>query len=362
MSMITNNKLSFVCNWSKDRVNSWSGTHFSLFSALSKYFDVEDINIGLLSNSFIDKVLRKLGFTKNDLQLGEIIKKNKSFKADKEQPLIQFNECPYDFNQLQYIYQDLNVGYVVRLLQTMPDIFSISGYQNVDTCKLLKREKYQKNFYLSCYCAGILTMGQWFAKYLKEEYHIPTEKVHHVGGGCNIDVEKIDDSNKEGKRFLFVGRDFKRKNGPLVLDAFKMLHEQFPEYELYIAGPTDLSIAEKGVFCLGNLSYEEEVRYFNLCDVFVMPSLFEAYGLVFPEALTFGLPCIGREAYEMPYFIEEGVTGYLLKKNSVEELSYLMGKAIQDEQLKTNVKAKRGWYLKEYSWDTVASRIVKIIN
>ena len=49
-----------------------------------------------------------------------------------------------------------------------------------------------------------------------------------------------------------------------------------------------------------------------MCDVFCMPSYFEAYGLVFVEALTFGLPCIGRNCYEMPYFIEDGKTGLLL--------------------------------------------------
>lgn len=356
------NKLSFVCHWSKDKVNSWSGTHFSLFNALMKYFDVEDIDIQLTSGGVIDKIFRKLGFIKNDLQLSALIRENKTFKANQKYPLIQFSECPYDFNRHQYIYQDLSVGYVVKLFQKNPAVFSVSGYQDVNPDKLLKREKYQKNFYLSKHCAGILTMGKWFSKELVDEYGIPTEKVHHVGGGCNVDIKKIDDARKEGKRFLFVGRDFKRKNGELVVEAFKILHKQFPEYELYIAGPEGLNISEQGVFCLGNLSYEKEVKYFNLCDVFVMPSIFEAYGLVFPEALTFGLPCIGRDAYEMPYFIEEGVTGYLLKENSAEELSRLMGKAIKDEHLKMNVKEKRNWYLKEYSWDTVADRIAKIIN
>ena len=36
-----------------------------------------------------------------------------------------------------------------------------------------------------------------------------------------------------------------------------------------------------------------------------MPSYFEAYGLVFIEALTYGLPCIGRNAFEMPNFIQD---------------------------------------------------------
>ena len=57
-----------------------------------------------------------------------------------------------------------------------------------------------------------------------------------------------------------------------------------------------------------------------MCDVFCMPSYFEAYGLVFVEALTFGLPCIGRNCYEMPYFIEEGKTGLLRKRIGIHVL------------------------------------------
>ena len=51
-----------------------------------------------------------------------------------------------------------------------------------------------------------------------------------------------------------------------------------------------------------------------------MPSYFEAYGLVFAEALTYGLPCIGRDKFAMSEFIEDGCTGRLISGEDVEEL------------------------------------------
>ena len=205
-------------------------------------------------------------------------------------------------------------------------------------------------------------MGKWLANELVQNYGIPSVKVHHVGVGYNIDPSFIDYNMKENKRFLFVGRDFNRKNGQLVVDAFKILHNLNSSFELYIIGPDNLSLNEDGIFCLGNLSNVEKIRYFNMCDVFVLPSIFEAYGLVFPEALIYGLPCIGRDAYEMPYFIEDGITGYLLHSNSPIELSELMLKAITNTTLRDNVIKNREYYLKEYSWDTVAKRITNIIE
>ena len=111
-----------------------------------------------------------------------------------------------------------------------------------------------------------------------------------------------------------------------------------------------------------NLKYSELVYYYNLCDVFCMPSKFEAYGLVFAEALAFGLPCIGRDAFEMPYFIDDGKTGFLLKSEDSNELSELMRKALESDEMKRNVVDKRAFYLYEYSWNTVINRIAKVIN
>lgn len=119
---------------------------------------------------------------------------------------------------------------------------------------------------------------------------------------------------------------------------------------------------DEGIVKLGNVSYEKLADYFNLCDVFCMPSKLEAYGLVFVEALTFGLPCIGRDAYEMPFFIENERTGYLLEKESVEKLSKLMLDCINNQQMKKNVVSKRDFYINEYSWETVSKRIYNIIE
>ena len=197
-----------------------------------------------------------------------------------------------------------------------------------------------------------------------ERCGLPKEKVHHVGGGINLDKSLIDYSRKQGNRFLFVGRDFIRKNGPLVYDSFKLLLKKYPKIELHIAGPRENPYPNDNTpnyYYYGDCSHEKLSELFNQSDVFVMPSRFEAYGLVFIEALSYGLPCIGRDAYEMPYFIEDGKTGRLMKKQDPEELANLMEDVITNPQYVTNVRAKRDEYIEEYSWDKVAERIDAVI-
>ena len=63
---------------------------------------------------------------------------------------------------------------------------------------------------------------------------------------------------------------------------------------------------------LGNLPADKVQYYYNICDVFVLPSRFEAFGIVFVEALCCGLPCIGRNLMEKPNLIQNNETGLLI--------------------------------------------------
>ena len=170
----------------------------------------------------------------------------------------------------------------------------------------------------------------------------------------------IDDGIREkGMKILYVGKDFERKNGPLVVKVFHLLHERRPEAELFIAGPSDMPAGcdMDGIHFIGLRSFKELAPYYNMCNIFCMPSLFEAYGLVFVEAMVFGLPCIGRDAFEMPYFIDEGNTGLLLRHQDAGELSQLMERAADDNDMVSRVLAQRADYCKKYSWSSVAKRI-----
>lgn len=52
----------------------------------------------------------------------------------------------------------------------------------------------------------------------------------------------------------------------------------------------------------------------------------------------------------------------MLKNDDANELADLMERLLKDERIKENVKAKRDYYLKEYSWDSVALRMKNVIE
>ena len=118
----------------------------------------------------------------------------------------------------------------------------------------------------------------------------------------------------------------------------------------------------QGVHFLGLKSTTELAEYFNICDVFVMPSKFEAYGIVFAEALIYGLPIIGRDAFAMIDFVQQGKNGFLLESNSVEELAKLMYDAITDSNMRNYVIANKEKYLEKYSWQAVVERMLNVMR
>ena len=135
---------------------------------------------------------------------------------------------------------------------------------------------------------------------------------------------------------------------------------------MYVSGPAEKPgclEGKPGISYLGVLSYDELASWYNLCDYFVMPSKFEAYGLVFAEALTFGLPCIGKNCFAMPEFIQDGKNGYLIEKDDADELADAMKRLlVSGRPIAQAVQAERGKYLEKYSWDSVADRIIQVLE
>lgn len=366
-------KLFYICPWEKNKKESWSGTHYALYTALSKYFCLVDIDTSLHRSVsgekkivfFLEMIAKFLfpryvnGTIRRKYYDGKIGKKLISDDA----AIIQFEESPNLKGRNNYIFLDISVPTVLSIAEEDKETFSYSNFRKINTYVLKKRSVQQKRFFNNA--AGLLVMGHWLEKELIEKQGVPKDKVHWVGAGSNLDISKIERKPKGNNKFLFVGKDFYRKNGDLVVEAFNILSESNKQYELYIIGPESLDekyLRNPNIKFLGKLNRDELLEYYYSCDVFVMPSRFEAYGIAFVEALLFGLPVIGRNAYEMPYLVDDGKTGYLLRKQDPIELARLMEEAINNQEMKEEVIRRFDSYKDKYSWDAVAKRIKNTIE
>ncbi len=359
--------LYFVSEWSKNKAATWSGTCYGLFKSLSKLVQVIDIETKLpLLIRLPMAFLKKYKLVSDDLYMSKILMRRLLFKNKiKRGPVLQFDELVLDSVSKvpSYNYIDATADQVLWLYKNDKKIFDMVGYlKNVPLSKLKKRVNSQNEYFSKC--SGIFTMGKWIAKDLVSRTGVDKRKVHAVGGGINLDNSKIKSQDKQSNKILFVGREYQRKGLYPLIEAYKEVLTIMPNAELHVAGPSVNPIQEdiSNLYFYGECDSDAIADLMNKCDIFVMPSYYEAYGLVFIEALTFGLPCIGRNTNEMPYLIENGETGYIIEDDNTIMLSNKIIDLLKNERIKKNVANKREWYLKEYSWNTVAKRIVDIIN
>lgn len=355
--------LFYIVEWDKDKERTWSGTPYSLLKSLSKYFNIKDIDIRY-DVPFWQKVINKIIRRENDfgIYLHRVQRRRLKKNIKKGEKVLQFSEVLYNTDGYEcYLYIDLSVSYLYSILSDK-EFFKVSGFNSIHQKYIEKRLETQNRFFDSC--TGVFTMSHWLKSFLIENCNIDKDRVHCIGGGSNIDINKVRYDLKKRNKILFVGRDFMRKGLPIVYEAFLRLKKIMPNVELHVAGPIQNPINENvvdGYFYHGECSHDKLSDLFNYCDIFCMPSYFEAFGLVFIEALSYGLPCIGRNIHEMPHIIEEGVTGILIEDDNIDFLSSSMYRLLHEDVFFENVRDRKDYYMQHYSWENVAKNIHKYI-
>lgn len=113
---------------------------------------------------------------------------------------------------------------------------------------------------------------------------------------------------------------------------------------------------------LGRVSFEKVAQLMDNSDVFCLPTRFDAYCIAVVEALTNGLPVVTRKAFELPNFVEEGITGEFITSDDAELLAKQIEKVLTNPAYKAAVATRHNRYVAEYSWETVCRRMIDIMN
>ncbi|MBV8269772.1 MAG: glycosyltransferase family 4 protein [Planctomycetaceae bacterium] len=164
--------------------------------------------------------------------------------------------------------------------------------------------------------AGFLPWSGAVGRSLVEEYGVPADRVVILPPSVDP-PEAAADLPREGpgrpRRVLFVGGDFARKGGRVLLEAYRRhLRDGF---ELHLVTASDVT-PEPGVFVYRGVRAHtpEWVERWRSADVFVFPSALETFGIVLLEALSFGVPVVSSRAGAAAELLGEGSAGVLVDR------------------------------------------------
>ena len=120
---------------------------------------------------------------------------------------------------------------------------------------------------------------------------------------------------------------------------------------------------EDKVFLPGAVSNELLRSYYDNCDIFVLPSVGEGFGIVFLEAMSHGKACIGAQAGGVPEVIQDGVTGILVNPSSLAtELPESILRLLGDPALRMTLGANgRASLASNFSFTRFRSRLEDVL-
>ena len=184
------------------------------------------------------------------------------------------------------------------------------------------------------------------ARDLNQHYGVPLEIIKVILPGTDrihILEPKIqrNEDHLGQVHLLSVGSIIPRKGFHHLIAALKPLIDL--PWTLSIAGDTSRNAAvyarlmmdikechlEDRVKVLGAVSNEELEKQYAKADVFVLPSLFEGYGMVYAEAMAHGLPIIATTAGAIPDTVPQDA-GLLVEPGDTSALTNALKALIQD--------------------------------
>jgi glycosyltransferase involved in cell wall biosynthesis len=166
----------------------------------------------------------------------------------------------------------------------------------------------------------------------------------HEGKGIDITLEALAILDAQGKRdwtYTIVGDGAERR--------------------ALAASADSLGLGDRVRFA-GAQRHDAVFRTLMECDVFVLPSYREAFGIAYLEAMACGLPTIAVRGQGPGAFIEDGRTGFLVAPRSAEAVAACLAQIMSRPEAARAIGERARARAQEYTWDAHALRLLEVYS
>ncbi len=225
----------------------------------------------------------------------------------------------------------------------------------------------------------VISVSKTTKKDIRKFYDVDDSKISiiyngfekHKGstGSRNISLEQYEIEPK--KFILFVGTLQPRKNITYLIKAFAKFRNANPHFKLVLVGKKgwlyDDIFAEvirlnleKSVLFTGYLTDEEVIKLYKNAFCFVLPSLYEGFGIPVLEAMSNGCPVIASHSSSIP---EIGADACLYIDPSDEnDLLDKLNDLTHDTDLYAALIKKGYERIKHFSWEKCAKETLEVLT
>jgi glycosyltransferase involved in cell wall biosynthesis len=245
---------------------------------------------------------------------------------------------------------------LVSLDATPINYDSVAGHygHRAATNSFVDRQAYRLNRAALHAAERLVTWSEWARTSLIVDYAVDPGRIHVLAPGAAPAYFEIGDARSTTARdrrvkLLFVGGDFKRKGGSLLLEVMRgPLGERC---ELHLVTNAEVG-SQPNVLVHRNVraNSPELLRLYAEADIFVLPTLADCLALVLMEATAAGLPVVTTNVGALGEAVQHGQSGLLLPADDSRALSDALVALVDDPQRRRRM-AKLGHALAREKFD-----------
>jgi len=274
----------------------------------------------------------------------------------------------------------LSPTHYLPLFVPCPSVVSILDVSYLHFPKLFKKKDlYQLKIwggYSIRKSSAVITISESSRSDIIRAYGLSPNKVTVAYPGL-VEREKedkpMDELDKKygvkGKYILFVGTLQPRKNIKRLIEAFSKLKDKDVDlvvvgkkgwmYDEIINSPSEFGVGNRVKF-LDSVEDENLPTFYKNAIFFILPSLYEGFGLPVLEAMEYGCPVITSNVSSLP---EAGGDAVLyVNPEDVKDITEKMQKLLQDDSLRKELVAKGREQVKKFSWKKTAEQTIKVLE
>lgn len=297
---------------------------------------------------------------------------------NKQNKIIRDIENRYDVSKYSIIHAHslFTNGFSAMKLKQKYGIPYVLAVRNTDVNTFFKRMIHLRKLGVQIleYADRIIFLSTSYRDKVLEKY-VPQKVREKISNKISIIPNGIDDFwfenrdnmrvsvNEKDLKLLYVGVVNRNKNITITIKAIELLHKEGIKAKLTVVGRVqDQSIYNK----IKDLEYVEYVepkpkekllQIYRQNHIFVMPSIYESFGLVYAEAMSQGLPVIYSKGQGFDGQFKDGEIGYSVNSRSSEDVAKRMLDIVNNYDAickRTNI------CIMKFNWDLISSDVIKM--
>lgn len=315
--------ITYITNFPSIDVRYWSGTVHFMATSLARYTDHVDYITGLQEDwPFSLKVKNKLYGGNKIYRPDRSPEFGKSYARQIAKRLNPKTDILFSHSTTLLARTKTDKRKVIYTDATFASMIDYYDYFSNLSNRYIKEGNETEQLSLDT-CNLIVYSSQWAADSAIRDYNTDPEKVKVVPFGANLSTHPMSFSEIKdiiGKRdesvckILFLGVDWFRKGGDIVIEAMRYLNEELHlTTELHIVGIDHLPFGDLPPYIIshGRISKETPEGMKEIKDLITqshflfIPSRADCTPIVFSEAMSYGVPCISARTGGIPSIVNE---------------------------------------------------------